>query len=148
MAGKAAKPARSAREPADQCAALPWRRGVDGRLEVLLITSRDTGRWVIPKGWPMKGKSPSRAAAREAFEEAGVVGRVAEAPRGAYHYDKTLLGGLQRAVCVQVFDLQVEEERKTWPEMGQREKLWVAPGDAAALVDEPELQRLLAAFAA
>ena len=59
-----------------QVAALCWRMGQGGAVEILLVTSRDTGRWVIPKGWPMDGKSASAAAAREAWEEAGVKGTV------------------------------------------------------------------------
>ena len=58
------------REPRAQFAALPWRRRADAGIEVLLITSRETRRWVIPKGWPIKGKSSAKSAAREAFEEA------------------------------------------------------------------------------
>ncbi|HEX2018774.1 MAG TPA: NUDIX hydrolase, partial [Aurantimonas sp.] len=70
-----------------QFAALPFRTDADG-VEVLLVTSRDTGRWVIPKGWPMKNRRPHRAAAIEAFEEAGVVGKASKVPMGTYDYDK------------------------------------------------------------
>ncbi len=77
--------------PRVQYAALPHRGGAQP--EILLVTSRETGRWVIPKGWPMKGKSGSEAAAREAFEEAGVVGEIAPEPLGAYGYVKFLKSG-------------------------------------------------------
>jgi 8-oxo-dGTP pyrophosphatase MutT (NUDIX family) len=82
-------------DPALQYAALPMRR-VNGRLEVMLITSRETRRWVVPKGWPMEGLSAAEAAAREAYEEAGVEGTVATSPLGHYHYDKRLKNGGRR----------------------------------------------------
>jgi 8-oxo-dGTP pyrophosphatase MutT (NUDIX family) len=134
------------REPRAQYAALPWRRGADGAVEVLLITSRETRRWVIPKGWPIKGMKSPQSAAREAFEEAGVVGQVAKKAVGFFQYDKRLRSGRIQRVSVDVFALQVTEERDTWPEKGQRDKLWTAPAEAAGLVDEPELKALLAGF--
>lgn len=129
-----------------QYAALPWRRGEAG-LEVLLITSRETRRWVIPKGWPMKGRKPFEAAAQEAFEEAGVIGVVKSRKTGAYRYEKRLKNGKLRLVHVNVYPLKVREERDRWPEMAEREKKWVTPTEAAAMVDEPELQSLIAGFA-
>jgi 8-oxo-dGTP pyrophosphatase MutT (NUDIX family) len=134
------------REPRSQFAALPWRRTADGELELLLITSRETRRWVIPKGWPIKGKKSARSAAQEAFEEAGIVGKVAKRPVGAYHYDKRLKSGRLQSVRVAVFALQVEREAEVYLEAGQREKQWVSPSEAARLVDEPELMVLLATF--
>ena len=125
-----------------QYAALPWRAGEVGR-EVLLVTSRDTGRWVIPKGWPMKKKAPHEAAAREAFEEAGVLGEVAEAPLGTYSYLKAFKGELWFRCEVQVFPLEVRQERKRWPEAGERTRRWFPPAEAAQAVAEPELQRLI-----
>ena len=130
-----------------QVAALPWRRSETGAVEVLLITSRETRRWVIPKGWPKSGEPAPVSAAREALEEAGIVGAIAAAPLGAYGYGKRLKSGELQPVEVEVYALQVVEERKTWPEVDQREKLWIAPGEAAGLVDEPELKALIAAFA-
>jgi 8-oxo-dGTP pyrophosphatase MutT (NUDIX family) len=134
------------REPAVQFAALPWRRRPDGQVEVLLITSRETRRWVIPKGWPIKGMSSAKSAAQEAFEEAGVVGKVAKAPLGAYAYDKRLKNGRLQHVRVAVFGMQVEREQEVYPEKGQRELRWMSPTEAATLVDEPELMVLIAAF--
>ena len=133
------------REPKTQFAALPWRK-TDGVVEVLMITSRDTGRWVIPKGWPMKKLGPHRAAAQEAFEEAGVTGLPLRKSIGVYHYDKRLRTGRSQHVRVFVFPLAVAAEHDDWPEKGQRERRWISPGEAAALVDEPELRRLLARF--
>lgn len=134
------------REPRAQYAALPWRRSAEGVVEVLLITSRETRRWVIPKGWPIKGMKSPQSAAREAYEEAGVVGEVRKKPVGFFQYDKRLRSGRLQRVSVDVFALQVTEERQDWPEKGQREKLWTLPADAAARVDEPELRELLAGF--
>ncbi|RAK67444.1 NUDIX hydrolase [Phenylobacterium kunshanense] len=133
------------REPRTQYAALPWRRG-DGGVEMLLITSRETRRWVIPKGWPMKDRDAADAAAQEAFEEAGVVGRADHKPLGVYHYDKRLRSGRLQHVRVMVFGLEVTEERDIWPEMVERDRRWIAPAGAAGLVDEPELRALLAKF--
>jgi 8-oxo-dGTP pyrophosphatase MutT (NUDIX family) len=135
------------REPRMQAAALPWRRTAEGGLEVLLITSRETRRWVIPKGWPMKGLNSARTAAREAFEEAGVKGEPAKRKLGVYHYDKRLRSGRLQRVRVSVYALKVSGERSVWPEAGQREKLWTTPQAAAELVQEPELAELLKTFA-
>ena len=134
------------REPRVQFAALPWRRGAGGQVEVLLITSRETRRWVIPKGWPIKGKSSAKSAAREAFEEAGVTGKVGKRPVGAYAYDKRLKNGRLQRVRVGVFPLQVDAETEIYPEAGQREKQWATPDEAARMVEEPELMVILATY--
>lgn len=134
------------REPRTQYAALPWRKRDDGQLEVLLITSRESRRWVIPKGWPMKDKEPGPCAAQEAFEEAGVVGETRGKSLGVYHYDKRLRSGRLQNVRVMVFPLAVREERDIWPEMAERDRNWTSPAEAAGLVDEPELRALLTRF--
>ena len=134
------------REPRAQFAALPWRFGPDGEVQLLLITSRETRRWVIPKGWPIKGKTARKSAAQEAFEEAGVRGKTSKRPVGAYAYDKRLKNGRLQHVRVAVFGLQVESEADAYPEIGQREKAWLPLAEAARMVDEPELMVLLATF--
>jgi 8-oxo-dGTP pyrophosphatase MutT (NUDIX family) len=134
------------REPRTQYAALPWRKRHDGAVEMLLITSRESRRWVIPKGWPMKDRSPEDAAAQEAYEEAGVVGDPGRKTLGAYHYAKRLRSGRLQQVRVMVYPLEVREARDIWPEMTERERLWSSPAEAAGLVDEPELKTLLAKF--
>jgi 8-oxo-dGTP pyrophosphatase MutT (NUDIX family) len=139
-------PAEPDREPRAQFAALPWRRSADGALEVLLITSRETRRWVIPKGWPVKGLTSAQSAAREAFEEAGVRGDTGKKKLGAYHYDKRLGTGRLQRVRVSVYALEVQRELETWPEKDQREKLWTSPAEAAKLVDELDLKALIAEF--
>ncbi|HEX3366638.1 NUDIX hydrolase [Phenylobacterium sp.] len=134
------------REPRSQFAALPWRLNVAGKVEVLLITSRETHRWVIPKGWPIKGKSSAKSAAQEAFEEAGVQGKISKRPVGSYAYDKRLKSGRLQRVRVAVYALYVETEADAYLELGQREKLWLSLSEAARRVDEPELMVLLATF--
>ena len=134
------------REPRTQYAALPWRRRSDGAVEILVITSRESRRWVIPKGWPIKALKPGPSAAQEAFEEAGVLGQTARKSLGIYHYDKRLRTGRLQHVRVLVYALEVREERAAWPELGQRDKRWTTPADAASLVDEPELKALLVKF--
>jgi len=134
------------REPRTQSAALPWRLSADGQVEVLLITSRETRRWVIPKGWPMKGLKSPQCAAREAWEEAGVEGEVRKKKLGVYHYEKRLRSGRIQPVKVAVYALKVAAEHEEWPEKGQRDKLWTTPAQAAEQVDEPELRALFAGF--
>lgn len=129
-----------------QYAALPFRR-FNG-LEILLVTSRETRRWVIPKGWPMKGRKPYAAAAREALEEGGVSGRVGRATLGVYPYVKWLKNGAPAPCLVRVFPLEVTREHGDWPERGQRERRWFSADAAAAAVDEPELAELIRLFAA
>lgn len=135
-------------KPLKQVAALPFRVGADGQVEVMLITSRDTGRWVIPKGWPMIGRKAHRAAEREAYEEAGLKGRIGASPVGWYHYEKRLTCGSALPCKVRVYPLRVEGQHARWPERDQRTQLWCLPEEAARLVHEDELQRLLAAFTA
>src|ERR1700761_4167940 len=101
--GPLENPGGDARHDNVQFAALPWRRQGDGLFKVLLITSRETRRWVIPKGWPMAGHTPCEAAAQEAYEEAGLVGEPGQDSIGAYTYDKRLRDGTARPVTVQVF---------------------------------------------
>lgn len=130
-----------------QVAAIPVRVGDDGSLGVLLVTSRDTGRWVVPKGWPMKGRTAFEAAAQEAREEAGVVGRIGRKPVGSYVYFKRQAGFFE--VCeVDVFLLQVERQLKTWREKGQRQARWCTVDEAASLVDEPGLRAMILGIAA
>jgi len=140
------EPSKTWRKPRQQIAALPFRFD-DGQLRVMLITSRETRRWVIPKGWPMRGLKPHRAAEREAYEEAGLKGHVGKVAVGTYAYKKRLANGVAVPCEVSVFPLQVTSQRKRWPEMSQRDGRWFSPEEAADLVHEEDLQRLLRAFA-
>jgi 8-oxo-dGTP pyrophosphatase MutT (NUDIX family) len=127
-------------------AAVPLRFDERGAAQVLLVTSRETQRWVIPKGWPMKGRKPCDAAAQEAFEEAGVIGKIEKKPIGRYAYFK------RRAITfdlceVEVFVLVVEKQAQAWPEQAQRRANWYAIEEAAKLVDEPGLVAVLLGLA-
>jgi 8-oxo-dGTP pyrophosphatase MutT (NUDIX family) len=127
-----------------QYAALPFRMGPDGRPQVLLLTSRETKRWVIPKGWPMRGKKPREVAAQEAFEEAGLIGSmIGKQPAGSFHYAKELASGESILCQVKVFLLLVEQQVDDWPEREQRETRWFGAVDAAALVEEGGLAEIL-----
>ena len=103
-----------------QFGALPWRIGEDGTRQIMLLTSRETPRWVIPKGWPMKGRKPAEVASREAYEEAGLVGQiVSKRPLGNFHYEKRLTK--KAILCeVWVFLFRVERQLDDWPEKGTR----------------------------
>jgi 8-oxo-dGTP pyrophosphatase MutT (NUDIX family) len=126
-----------------QYGVIPLRFGRDGRLQVLLLTSRGTGRWVIPKGWPMRKRTPAGAAEREAFEEAGLKGYLlSRRPVGSYRYLKTD-EKFSGAILVRVFLLAVEQQKKEWPESHQRRTQWFPIARAAALVQERELGALL-----
>lgn len=132
------------KSPRMQYAALPFRFGQG--LEVLLVTSRGTGRWVIPKGWPVKRLPPHKAAEREALEEAGINGVIEPVPLGRYEYDKHLSAESFVRCAVDVFPLRVTRERSKWREKGQRTRRWFPAEEAATLVDEPELRRLIDGF--
>lgn len=129
-----------------QCGALCWRE-TDGRREVLLITSREAGRWIIPKGWPMDGKTLAEAAAQEAWEEAGIRGTATPVSIGRYHYVKRPGSASAAEVEVTVFPLKVLHEDDDFPEQGQRDKMWLPPKEAAKVVDNPSLRKLIASFA-
>jgi len=128
-----------------QYGALCWRMGDTG-VEVLLITSRDTGRWVIPKGWPMAGLAPEAAAAEEAWEEAGVVGVMSPVCLGRYGYQKCLSVSAHIPCAVAVYGLRVARLADKFPEMKERNRQWFAPKEAASLVQERELASLIVAF--
>jgi 8-oxo-dGTP pyrophosphatase MutT (NUDIX family) len=117
--------------------------GGDGDRMILLITSRETKRWVIPRGNPIAGMSPAEAAAQEAWEEAGIRGEVEKCALGAYRYDKRRPGGTSVPAQVQVFAMQVSELADVWPESGERERRWFTPRQAADSIDEPELKSLI-----
>ncbi|CAH0339645.1 hypothetical protein RHI9324_01296 [Rhizobium sp. CECT 9324] len=130
-----------------QFAAICYRlRKKNGDLEVLLMTSRDTGRWVIPKGWPMEGKKAHAVAEREAYEEAGVKGKASKEPIGFFTYNKRMDGGLKILCRVQVHALEVKDMLDDFPEKGMRRMEWVNCQEAASRVQEPELKILLHSF--
>jgi 8-oxo-dGTP pyrophosphatase MutT (NUDIX family) len=138
--------ARGGHPPRLQVAALCWRR-IDKGLRVLLITSRDTGRWVIPKGWPMRNRTEAEAAGREAWEEAGLRGEIDPRSIGLYTYRKVL--GPNRSVpcVVRIYALEVREMLKRYPETGQRKVRWFSQARAAQRVQEPDLAAIIRDFA-
>lgn len=129
-----------------QVAALPYRIDAEGRASVLLITSRETRRWVLPKGNLIKGLEWHQAAAQEAFEEAGVTGIASPTAIGEYRYAKRRANGTTRDITVAVFPLAFELQAAEWPEQDERETRWYAPADAARAIEEPDLAALIAGF--
>lgn len=125
-----------------QCAALPFSRE-GGELRVLLVTSRETRRWVLPKGWMEKRLSPHALAAKEAFEEAGVQGEVDRRPIGRYEYAKRGPRDRVTPCSVRVFPMRVERLLDDWPERRQRQRRWFSPAEAALAVEEGGLVALL-----
>ena len=134
-------------QPAErrQVAALPWRRGADG-IEIMLVTSRETRRWVTPKGGRMAGLSDAQSAAQEALEEAGIEGVIGDAPLGTFRYLKILKRRAPRWCVVAVHALEVRIEHETWHEQAERERVWISRDEAVRRVDEPDLKALIAAF--
>jgi 8-oxo-dGTP pyrophosphatase MutT (NUDIX family) len=129
-----------------QYGALCWRGAASG-IEVLLITSRDTGRWVIPKGWPIPGLAPEAAAAQEAWEEAGVEGMISPVCIGRYGYQKCLSVTSTVPCAVAVYGLRVSVLSSAFPEVRERRREWFPASEAATLVAEPDLARIIADFA-
>ena len=125
-----------------QVAALPIRLAKHGALEILLVTSRDTGRWIIPKGWPSKRLNDRKAAAREARQEAGVKGKILKQAIGAYRYIKRELDN-SALIEVRVFLLKVSKRSKRWPEKHERRRAWFDLEAAAAKVSDPELSLII-----
>jgi 8-oxo-dGTP pyrophosphatase MutT (NUDIX family) len=129
-----------------QVAALWYKNTEDGK-KVLLITSRDTGRWILPKGWPVEGKDGPGSALQEAWEEAGVSkADIEEEPMGYYEYAKGLDNGVSVPVETQIYMTRVRDLKKSYPEVDERERQWFSPGEAANLVDEPDLKEILKAL--
>ncbi len=126
-----------------QYAALPYRAKGKSDLQVMLVTSRGSRRWIIPKGWPKRGIPPHDTAAKEAFEEAGVIGKVSRRPIGSYPYDKILRKGDTASCRVHVFTLRVTRQLKSWPEKHERQIAWYTPDEAARFVREPHLRRII-----
>lgn len=129
----------------DQVAALPFRMDSSG-LKVLLVTSRSSKRWILPKGWPISGLMPHEAAAREAFEEAGVVGHASPSAVGQFQSQKTGKSGQPIATRVTVYALEVDAERSRWPEMAERERCWFSLQEAVRAVQNDQLKRIIFDF--
>lgn len=147
MASKQKPSKRSPAKRGVQCAAFPFQER-DGETHVLLVTSRETKRWVLPKGWTGKRGQGAEQAQREAFEEAGIIGTIAPDAIGAYAYPKRLNGGTTVTCDVEVFALAVERLTEDWPEKSQRERRWFTLSEAAMAVDDGGLVTLMLQLAA
>ncbi len=133
------------RDVRSQFAALPFRKK-GGKVQVLLITSRGSGRWILPKGWPMLGKTPAEGAAQEAWEEAGVIGKLYDQCLGLYSYQKTDARKRKLPCLVMVYPIKVRKLAMKYPEAGQRRRKWFSLKKAASLVAEPELAQMIRTF--
>ena len=132
-----------------QYGALPYRLGKSGEVELLLITSRTTRRWIIPKGWPIKARKPWQTAEIEARQEAGVCGVMGKAPVGRFRYRKLLDEDGRLVPCeVTVFPLRVTRTLAKWPEQAERDVRWMTPAKATSVLADPELRAVVAASAA
>lgn len=147
MASKKKSSKHGPAERGVQCAALPFQER-DGETHVLLVTSRETKRWVLPKGWTEKPGRGAEQAQREAFEEAGIIGRISPEAIGAYAYPKRLGSGATVTCDVEVFALAVERLMEDWPEKSQRERRWFTLSEAAMAVDDGGLVTLMLQLAA
>jgi 8-oxo-dGTP pyrophosphatase MutT (NUDIX family) len=130
-----------------QYAALPY-RVVDGHVEVMLVTSRETKRWILPKGQPEKRLKPYEVAAAEAFEEAGIVGTIDKDALTAFPSTKRLKNGTELPCTIKVYVLKVKKVLDEWPEKSERERRWFSPGEAAMVATEAGLIRTLLDFGA
>jgi 8-oxo-dGTP pyrophosphatase MutT (NUDIX family) len=131
--------------PVVQFGVLPWRRTPDG-VQVLLVTTRNTRRWIVPKGWPETGRTPQECAAQEGYEEAGVKGAVTGESIGAFSHRKQLKSGQMVTCRIRVYSMEVSDVADDWPEKSARETKWCLVAEALTLVDDPGLRRLIAKF--
>jgi 8-oxo-dGTP pyrophosphatase MutT (NUDIX family) len=115
------------------------------KVQFCLVTSRRSGRWIVPKGWPMNGQTPMDAAATEAFEEAGVRGKIEPRPIGVFSYYKVHSKNELPCIAV-VYPLKVKKVLRTWPERKERNRKWLSRKKAAALVDNAELSQIILRF--
>ena len=133
------------RDVRTQFGASCW-RVKNGKIQVLLVTSRRSGRWVLPKGWPVDGATPVEAAAKEAWEEAGVSGNTMPVCLGIYSYVKELTEDERLPCVVAVFPVKVKKQHTEWPEQSERRRKWMSLKAASKSVDENELSTLLSHF--
>lgn len=129
---------------ARQVAALPWRLDAEGGLEFLLVTSRTSKHWLLPKGWPIPGKSGLESALQEAFEEAGIKAKGPDTPLGRYAFIKVLHDATELPCTMAVYAVGNVTELDDWPEKGQRERMWFAQADAVSIAFDFNLSLFLA----
>lgn len=124
---------------------MPYRISAGGEPEVLLVTSRGTAQWIIPKGWPIEGLSNADSAAREAYEEAGLLGDIDTVPVGTFAYEKARKGEETLSpFSVEVYRLRVDRQLTYWPEASQRSLVWVSPAQALTMITNESLRALVA----
>jgi len=128
-----------------QFAALCWRVRKE-KVQILLITSRRRKRWIVPKGWPMDGKTPAQCAAIEAWEEAGVVGKESDACIGVYSYARIREGEENLPCLAMLYPVKVKSLKNKFPEAKDRRRKWVSRKKAAKMVSERELGKLISGF--
>lgn len=133
------------RDVRTQFGALCW-RSHNGKVQILLVTSKRSGRWIVPKGWPLDGATPAQTAVTEAWEEAGVTGKARTVCLGIYSYVKALPDSEKLPCVVAIFPLKVNSVAGEWPEKNRRKRKWVSPKKAAAMVQERELAGILLNF--
>jgi len=138
-------PGGAKRQSRSQFAALCF-RVKDGKTQILLVTSRRTQRWILPKGWPEDGLTPQDCAAKEAWEEAGVKGKSYSRCVGVYSYEKIRDGEDNLPCIAMVYPVKVSKTQKEYPENNQRRRKWLTRKEAAARVNEPELKKLIRTF--
>lgn len=131
-----------------QFGVIPWRKDRRGRMRVLLVTSRGRGRWIVPKGAPALDRPPYFSAALEAFAEAGVVGDVLTHPLGEYRYTREAVDGSSQRYHVTLFGLRVRGTLINWPERAHRIRAWFDPDEAAGMLQNAELGRIVRAVPA
>jgi len=134
----------SKKDVRSQFAALCYRKK-EGKVQVCLVTARKSGRWILPKGWPMDGATPAEAAAVEAWEEAGITGTPVDHCLGVFSSVKPL-GATEAPVVVMVYPVKITKEHDRWPERKQRRRKWMNPKKAAKRLTEPELRQIVANF--
>jgi 8-oxo-dGTP pyrophosphatase MutT (NUDIX family) len=145
--GGAKRTAQAGRPPLMmQYGALPYRVTAAGTLELLLVTTRQSKRWIVPKGRRIKGLTAAKCAAREAFEEAGVRGVIEKKPIGAFRFVKTVDDALGVMCEVRIFALRVKRELPHWPEAPERTPRWFEPSAALAAVTDSGLKSLISRF--
>ena len=128
-----------------QFAALCYRfRG--NKLQVCIVTTRSTGRWILPRGWPTHKQTAHDGAAIEAFEEAGITGRVCPNALGTYVYNK-LINDETAPILVVVYAIDATHFAKKWPEKKQRKRRWVSQKKAVSKLQEPGLKHIVSNFA-
>ena len=138
-------PASQKRELRSQFGAICY-RVKDGTIQILLVTTRRTGRWMVPRGWPIDATTPAQTALREAWEEAGVRGKVTGNCVGVYSYIKELDDDDDLPCLVALFPVKVQDLEKSYPERKERKRRWFTPKKAAEKLDEPELSQIVKAF--